>query len=195
MRTAKAALAFGLLLSAFCAGVIASQYGLTVQAENAWEAQTGWVTDHLVKVEPPAAPVAGPRHVKEVLRAPGAAIEQEAALPHVPSAGLRIERFDFTVDPGGRGRYRYAVVNSRENGDFRGEVQFVVAGSVGGEPVRVVLAERPGGKRHTIRQRLNSAGYLALPVGLVVGTIEMQLVDSGAVRASSQAVSVHRAKH
>lgn len=105
-------------------------------------------------------------------------------------AGVRINRLRVERDTAdGRYRYRMLVVHnaSKQQREFRGQLQFSLKVQQGGKDVMIFLPSE--GDRDQDRYRLDvkhfqrTEGILPVPAGAVLKSVEVRIVSDGSVRA------------
>lgn len=105
-------------------------------------------------------------------------------------AGVRINRLRIDKDgQDGRYRYRMLVVHnaSKQQKEFRGEVQFALKVQQGGKDAMILVPPEgvPERERHRleIKHFQRAEGVLSVPAGAVLKSVEVRIVQDGAVRA------------
>jgi len=130
------------------------------------------------------------------LEADNAALKQDLAFFEglIPDridgeAGVKISRFRVDRD-GGDGPYRYRMMvvhnPTKQQKDFRGDIQFSLLVRQGSKDVMIQLP--PNGTdrdryRIEIRHFSRSEGELPVPPGALLKSVEVRIVQDGAVRA------------
>lgn len=104
--------------------------------------------------------------------------------------GLRINRFRVEPEmPGGQYRYRMLLVHnaSRQQKEFRGDLQFVLKVQQGGKDAMITYPS--GSDPNVQRYRLEvkhfqrAEGVLPIPPGAVLKSVEVRILQEGVVRA------------
>lgn len=103
--------------------------------------------------------------------------------------GVRINR--FRVEPGGAGgqyRYRLLVIHnaSRQQKEFRGELQFALKVQVGGKDAMITLPSENDSDRQRykldVKHFQRAEGMLPVPPGAVLKSVEARILQDGVVR-------------
>lgn len=103
--------------------------------------------------------------------------------------GVRINRFQ--VEPGGAaGQYRYRLLiihsASRQQKEFRGELQFSLKVQVGGKDAMISLPSEKDADRQRykldVKHFQRAEGVLPVPAGAVLKSVEVRIVQDGVVR-------------
>jgi hypothetical protein len=114
--------------------------------------------------------------------------------------GLSIRRLEVMPAEAAANEYRYRallVQSGRDDRDFVGNLQFAVSGMSGGKPVTLTLPDQaapdlgPQARDRIavqFRRTLRVEGRIAVPAGIVVKSIQMRVVERGAVRAQQAVV-------
>ena len=103
--------------------------------------------------------------------------------------GVRINRFRVESDVGGQHRYRMLIVHngSRQQKEFRGELQFVLNVQQGGKDAMISIPfdSDPDRQRYKLEVRhfQRSEGLLPVPAGAVLKSVEVRILHEGVVRA------------
>lgn len=103
--------------------------------------------------------------------------------------GVRINRFRVERDGNGQYRYRMLIVHnaSRQQKEFRGELQFVLKVQQDGKDAMInVPLDGDSGKppyKLEVRHFQRAEGLLPVPAGAALKSVEVRIVQDGAVRA------------
>lgn len=103
-------------------------------------------------------------------------------------AGVRINRLRVEQDVAdGRYRYRMLVVHnaSKQQREFRGELQFSLKVQQGGKDVMIFVPSEADRDRYRldVKHFQRAEGVLSVPAGAVLKSVEVRIVSDGSVRA------------
>jgi hypothetical protein len=111
----------------------------------------------------------------------------ERLLPAGPAEGLAVRGLQLEPQMPGHLRYQLLLMQSGKQAPlFNGRCEFVLAGTLEGRPWTALAG--PGPQPVSLRQYLRLEGQLQHPVGAVVKTVQVRVLDeAGAVRATHMA--------
>lgn len=103
--------------------------------------------------------------------------------------GVRINRFRVERDVAGQHRYRMLIVHnaSRQQKEFRGELQFVLKVQQGGKDAMITIPFDSDLERQRYKLEVKhfqrAEGLLPVPAGAVLKSVEARILHEGVVRA------------